>query len=103
MPVFGIFIGKMLFVLSPEYPATELRMDKVRDESNILCLSMFILSAGAFLLVSSQIFSFGILGENLTLLIRTDLYKSIIKKHIGWFDHPDNSPGVISAAMASEA
>jgi len=44
----------------------------------------------------------GILGENVTLKIRQVLYLSILKKNIGWFDHKDNGPSVLTSAMASE-
>jgi len=30
---------------------------------------------------------FGYLGENVTMKIRQILYKSILEKHIGFFDH----------------
>ena len=32
-----------------------------------------------------------------------DLYKSILQKNIGWFDEKDNTPGVLSSTMATEA
>jgi hypothetical protein len=48
-------------------------------------------------------FSFGIVGENITLNIRHMLYQSIVKKNIGWFDQRDNAPGVLTSVLASEA
>jgi ATP-binding cassette subfamily B (MDR/TAP) protein 1 len=45
---------------------------------------------------------FGIVGENVTLRVREILYGSILEKHLGWFDDKENSPGVISATMASD-
>jgi len=43
---------------------------------------------------------FGVLGENVTLKIRQDLYESIIRKNIGWFDRYENSPAILTSAMA---
>jgi len=42
-------------------------------------------------------------GENITLKMRYNLYKSIIHKHIGFFDLRENSPGILTAVLASEA
>lgn len=46
--------------------------------------------------------AFGIVGENITLNVRSDLYIAIMKKHIGWHDDSSNSPGVLSAILASD-
>lgn len=35
--------------------------------------------------------------------MRKSLYQSILKKHIGWFDDKENTPGVLSSTMATEA
>lgn len=47
-------------------------------------------------------FSFNLLGENVTLKIRFDLYRSILRKNIGWFDETGNSPSVLTSAMAED-
>ena len=39
----------------------------------------------------------------MTLKVRKQLYESILLKHMGWFDDKENSPGVLSATMASDA
>lgn len=64
---------------------------------------MFLLSAGAFFFTFFQYSSFGIIGENVALYMRKELYTSILQKHMGWFDHIENTPGVLSATLASEA
>ena len=43
---------------------------------------------------------FGYIGENITLAMRVNLYSAIIKKHIGFFDKRDNSPGVLTTNLA---
>lgn len=64
---------------------------------------MLIVSFMSFFTGFSQKFSFGVIGENVTLKIRKQLYTSILAKHMGWFDDKENSPGVLSATMASDA
>ena len=64
---------------------------------------MLLLSAGCFILTFLQISAFGIISENVTIKMRMDLYRSILQKNIGWFDEKDNTPGVLSSTMATEA
>jgi len=64
---------------------------------------MFCLSVGAFFFTFNQILVFGAIGENVTLKMRMDLYVSILAKNIGWFDHKNHTPGVLSSTMATEA
>ena len=101
LPIFGIFMGKMLFVLQwlpfiNDYP-------KIRADSNFYCLMMLILAIVSFGTATTQKFSFGYIGENVTMKIRKQLYSKILSKHMGWFDEKENTPGVLSATMASDA
>jgi len=48
----------------------------------------------------SYIFSF--LGENVTMKVRQLLYKSILEKHIGFFDYQENQSSVLTSAMAQD-
>lgn len=49
-----------------------------------------------------QKYFFSLLGENVTIRIRKDLYSSILSKNIGWFDMRENATGVLSSTMASD-
>lgn len=99
MPWFGILLSKMLFVLNGWYgPDT----DTIRSKSDHYCLLMFVAALIALFTGFSQKFCFGVIGENVTLKIRKQLYSSILMKHIGFFDEKENAPGVISSSMASD-
>ena len=78
-------------------------MSDVRKDSDLRCLGLFLLCVGAFTFGFIQITSFGVIGENVTLIMRKALYSSILSKNIGWFDLKDNSPGQLSSTMATEA
>jgi ABC-type multidrug transport system fused ATPase/permease subunit len=54
--------------------------------ANSWCLYMFIAALVNFISAFLQKFTFGVVGENITLSVRNALYESIIKKNIGWFD-----------------
>ncbi|CDW81562.1 abc transporter family protein [Stylonychia lemnae] len=43
-----------------------------------------------------------VLNENLIYNIRTKLYQSILRKNLGWFDHQERAPGVLSNLFSEE-
>lgn len=99
MPWFGILLAKMLFVLNGWYG---IDTDTIREKSDYYCSHMLIAACVALVTGFSQKFCFGVIGENVTLKIRKQLYSSILMKHIGFFDEKENAPGVISSSMASD-
>ena len=74
--------------------------DFVNTNANKYCLYICGLAGATVLFGFISKFSFGVLGENVTLRIRKDLYSSILKKNIGWFDKTENAPAILTAAMA---
>lgn len=98
MPTFGILITKMLFSLMLAEKDKELMKTTARE----WCLYMFLAALTALVMVFTQRFSFGVIGENITKNIRWKLYLEILKKNVGWFDHRDNAPGVLTGVLASE-
>jgi ABC-type multidrug transport system fused ATPase/permease subunit len=46
---------------------------------------------------------FGISGENLTKRIRSKAFKSILSQEVAWFDQVENSVGVLSTRLSTEA
>ena len=77
--------------------------DEVRSDSDLYCLYILLIAFGSFLFGLIGKYSFGLIGENVTLRIRQLLYSKILTKNIGWFDDKENAPGVLSASMASDA
>jgi len=57
---------------------------------------MAIIAGASFIGAYLNKLVFGIIGENITLGIRTRLYNSLIQKHIGWFDDKENAPGALT-------
>jgi len=97
-PVFGIFLTKMLFSLMISWD-----LEQMRSDSRRWCLYMFICAVVCFITTFTQKFCFGVVGENITLHVRHQLYQSLLKKHIGWFDARQNAPGVLTSVLASDA
>lgn len=96
-PIFGIFIIKMLFALFSTYD-----MQKLRKDSDIWSLAMFLCAVTSLATVFCQKFLFGIVGENITINMRDKLYSALIKKSVGWFDDRENAPGILNSVLASD-
>ena len=66
-PVFAIVFVKMIFGLSVNqlHP-----LDQVRGDADFYCLMIFIIAICAFFFGLISKFSFGLIGENVTLKIR---------------------------------
>ena len=112
-PLTGIILSKLLSVMTMprvllQFKAAEKGIegytveDYFMDEVVFWCIVMLCLAGGAFLSSVIQKSSFGALGENVTLSIRRLLYANILSKNIGWFDDRENSPGVLTSAMATD-
>ena len=95
-PSFAVFWTKVLFVMM------DTDMDRMSKDLlkywGILLLIGFI----ALFAVTSEKFSFGCLGENMSRNIREEWYGSILRKHVGWFDHPENTAGQLTTILSTE-
>lgn len=89
-------MAKMLFALMNPDMAT------MKKDSRFWALIMFIAALVALIAAFGKILGFGYVGENITLNMRSNLYKAIVKKDIGWFDNRENAPGVLTSVLASE-
>lgn len=77
--------------------------DKMRKDSNLYCGLMALVAVFAFVSGISTKVLFGAIGSNVATLLRKELYQKIMKKHMGWFDLRENSPGYLSATLTSDA
>ncbi len=83
-PYFGSLVAYMLFSLM--MPTAE----QVREGSDKYCFRMFCVAITSIFTALISRFSFGLIAENITIRIRNTLYRSILTKHIGWFDDREN-------------
>lgn len=77
-------------------------IDDMREQTNKWVLYMFICGIASFFIALFYKYLFGIIAENITINIRSKLYSSFLKKHIGWFDQKENSAGVMVGVLASD-
>ena len=77
-------------------------LEKMKTNADFWILMMFIAALVNLCTAFVQKFSFGIVGENITINMRHKLYEAILKKSVGWFDLRDNSAGVLTSVLASD-
>jgi ABC-type multidrug transport system fused ATPase/permease subunit len=61
------------------------------------------LAVAAFLANFVQLYSFGLMGEYLTLRLRKLTFAAILRQNVGYFDLPENSTGALVAKLAKDA
>jgi len=112
MPLFGLVFAKMLALLSIPPDMFDLKNpldgtaifedNYLKNEIHKYCLYMAIVACFAGIGSFLQRYMFGSLGNKVTYKIRDLLYSKILEKNIGWFDHRDNGPSVLTSAMAKD-
>ena len=98
-PICGYLMGDIMDVLQ-RYPVTPLE-DYKRDRNN-LTYYFIILSACTIVAFTLYSYFFTLVGEGLTLRLRVDCFKKMIKMPVSWFDDPKNNPGTLASSLASD-
>ena len=55
---------------------------------------MFICGVAGWFVTFVSKLAFAAVGENITINIRSDMYISVLQKHMGWHDNSDNAQNV---------
>lgn len=50
-----------------------------------------------------KIYLFGIAGEKLTMRLRVQMFTSMLRQEIGWYDQKENGVGALCSRLSSEA
>ncbi|KAL4464298.1 hypothetical protein ABPG72_011343 [Tetrahymena utriculariae] len=96
-PLSGLILGEFIDVLAnPD-------ASDFRTKAGMLSIYFVILGAISQVLSIFQYSLFTRVGEGLTLRVRQELLKKMLKMPGGWFDKPENNPGTLSARLASDA
>jgi len=113
MPTFAIQFSKIMgyltipfnaipYVYADEIEPGQSGKDFVREEMVKVVIWIVGIAAVLFVGVYFRTYAFGIMGNNVTWHVRQQLYKSIMEKHMGWFDERDHASSVLTTAMAED-
>ncbi|KAJ8720984.1 hypothetical protein PYW08_006449 [Mythimna loreyi] len=96
-PTFAILFGETYGYL--ENPDD----DWVRGQTNIIAVLFLCVGVYTGVGIFFQLFIFNLTGVRLTARLRVAAFKAMLNQEIGWFDHPNNGVGALSARLASDA
>uniref|UniRef100_A0A7N9AQL0 ATP-binding cassette, sub-family B (MDR/TAP), member 4 n=1 Tax=Mastacembelus armatus TaxID=205130 RepID=A0A7N9AQL0_9TELE len=94
-PVFAIIFSKIITVDPNE--------DTVRQKATMFSLIFAGIGGVSFITMFLKGYCFGKSGEILTLKLRLEAFKSMMRQDLGWFDNPKNSVGALTTRLATDA
>ncbi|KAL3285402.1 hypothetical protein HHI36_019506 [Cryptolaemus montrouzieri] len=97
LPIMAILLGDTIGILYKE-DAVELR-----EESKLFCIGFVALGVVIGLSYLIQVYSFKVVGENLTFRVRSLMFSTMLKQEIGWFDSEENGIGALCSKLSDEA
>ncbi|XP_044757328.1 ATP-dependent translocase ABCB1-like [Coccinella septempunctata] len=96
LPAYSILFGDVAGILAEQDD------DILMGSTSYICLLFVLLAIVALLLYIVQMYSFGVVGENLSIRIREKLFDAILSMEIGWFDRKENGVGALCAKLSSD-
>ncbi|XP_034163847.2 ATP-dependent translocase ABCB1 isoform X1 [Pangasianodon hypophthalmus] len=96
-PCVAILFAKIIGVFA------ETDTEVKRQKTLMFSLLFLLLGAVSFLTHFFQGYMFGKSGEILTMRLRSQVFKAILRQEIGWFDDHNNAVGVLTTKLATDA
>ncbi|XP_060726456.1 ATP-dependent translocase ABCB1-like [Tachysurus vachellii] len=96
-PCVAILFAKIIGVFAESDPEVK------RQKTLMFSLLFLLLGAVSFITYFLQGYMFGKSGEILTMRLRSQAFKAILRQDVGWFDNHDNAVGVLTTKLATDA
>ncbi|XP_072535197.1 ATP-dependent translocase ABCB1-like [Salminus brasiliensis] len=96
-PCVAILFAKIIGVFAEPDPEVK------RQKALMFSLLFLLVGAVAFLTYFFQGYMFGKSGEILTMRLRSQAFKAILRQEISWFDDHNNAVGVLTTKLATDA
>ncbi|XP_018648325.1 putative multidrug resistance protein 1, 2, 3 (p glycoprotein 1, 2, 3) [Schistosoma mansoni] len=77
--------------------------DLLFSRLTVVCGMMLVIGVLRFVANISQSLFFGKSGGILISRIRLKVFESMLNQEVGWFDKPENQPGILAAKLANDA
>eukprot|EP01017_Pseudomicrothorax_dubius_P007833 TRINITY_DN124_c0_g1_i6.p1 TRINITY_DN124_c0_g1~~TRINITY_DN124_c0_g1_i6.p1 ORF type:complete len:1219 (+),score=330.83 TRINITY_DN124_c0_g1_i6:81-3659(+) len=95
-PILAIILAQTIYKLSIVDVAS------FRNDADQIGLYFLYLAIAALVANTLQFSMFAVVSERLTRRLREQLFRKIMRMHIGWFDEEKNQPGKLSALLAAD-
>lgn len=96
MPLFALGVTQALVAYYMDWDTTRHEVKKI---AILFCCGAVI----SVIVYSIEHFSFGIMGERLTLRVREMMFSAILRNEIGWFDDFNNTSSMLASRLESDA
>ncbi|CAD6198759.1 unnamed protein product [Caenorhabditis auriculariae] len=96
-PLFSLLFSQIIEVFS------EKNVEKLRADGHFWALMFLVLGGLQSVMMMTQCSFFGVASENLTMRLRSKVYRNVLRMDATYFDSPRHSPGKISTRLASDA
>lgn len=96
-PAFAVLLGNIYGALSLPDPA------EVHSETNIMCICFLAVGIIVAISVFLQNYLLNYTGVILTTKLRKDVFQSMVKQEMAWFDEDAHSVGSLCASLAGDA
>ncbi|XP_063421437.1 ATP-dependent translocase ABCB1-like isoform X2 [Mytilus trossulus] len=96
-PAFAVIFAELIGVFA------EQDADKQEKEVLMYCLILLGIGVAGFIGFFLQGAMFGRSGENLTMRIRQNTFRAMIRQDISWFDDHKNGTGALTTRLATDA
>lgn len=77
--------------------------DYIRSETNKYCILFVTAGVISGIATFLQIYMYGIAGEKLTMRLRIQMFQTMMKQEIGWYDDRQHGVGALCARLSNDA
>ncbi|KAG2428637.1 hypothetical protein HXX76_011344 [Chlamydomonas incerta] len=96
-PAFGFTLASMIAIFYlPD-------MDELISKASFYCWMFFVIAVGGFLSALVQQVAFGRVAQAVSGRVRVQLFGSILRQEVAWFDDAEHSSGKLTANLATDA
>uniref|UniRef100_A0A8C2XT47 ATP binding cassette subfamily B member 1 n=1 Tax=Cyclopterus lumpus TaxID=8103 RepID=A0A8C2XT47_CYCLU len=96
-PLFAVIFSKIITIFAEPDP------NVIRQKSEFFSMMFIVIGVITFVAMFLQGFCFGKSGEMLTLKLRRDAFKSMMRQDLSWYDNHKNSVGALTTRLATDA
>eukprot|EP00198_Chlamydomonas_reinhardtii_P007903 XP_001697240.1 MDR-like ABC transporter [Chlamydomonas reinhardtii] len=96
-PAFAFTVASMISIFYTD------DMDELKSKASFYCWMFFVIAVSAFIALSVQQVAFGRVAQAVSGRVRVQLFGSILRQEVAWFDDADHSSGKLTANLATDA
>lgn len=101
-PCFAYAFSKVIILITDPTRRNEIDQGPVQG-TNLYAFLFVVIAVAAFIAFSTQTISFEIAGERYTERLRGDMFRSLMRQEVGYFDQEENSVGALTTKIAVDA